>query len=89
MNQESMQRSASSYLLQDLHGQLGGESTARDELVERVGEGHADSVAGLDGRQDFLEWVKGRTRSRGRIRSMRRPWRGCTGLSGLYKSKAE
>ena len=43
MNQESMQRSASSYLLQDLHGQLGGESTARDELVEGVRERHAEA----------------------------------------------
>ena len=38
--------SADTYLLQDLHSQLGRNRATRNELVERVGERHADPRTG-------------------------------------------
>lgn len=49
-------------LLQDLHGELRGDGAARDELVERVGEGHADAAPRTSPR-GRMEWGRDIRRS--------------------------
>ena len=60
-------------LLENLHGQLRGDSTARDELVKGVGESHADSLRVMAGdsqadrggcKNEILTKSHGKTRSK-------------------------
>ena len=64
-------------LLQDLHSELRRYGSARDELVERVREGHADAAATQRGHFSCvgrLELIKrARTMNHGRTRSTLSP----------------
>ena len=59
-------------LLKDLHGQLRRDRPARDELVKRVGEGHADATYACVSDRPCTGHIK-RTMIHGRTRSTQKP----------------